>query len=58
MGELREYTVVVNGHTTVMNLCETDAARLDGVPVDAENDPGESVTPPDKAREVRNKATS
>ena len=50
MAELKEYTVVVNGHETVMSLTEQDAQRLGGTPV------GESSESSEKARQVSTKA--
>ena len=55
MAELREYRVTVNGHPTVMNLTEDDAARLGGVLVETEPGAKQHANPPDKARAVRNK---
>ncbi|MFC5992944.1 hypothetical protein ACFQE5_01815 [Pseudonocardia hispaniensis] len=53
MSELREYHVTVNGHDTVMNLNEQDAARLGGTPVDAAS---ASAGPEEKARAAANKS--
>jgi hypothetical protein len=53
MAELREYRVTVNGHTTVMNLSEEDAARLDGIPVQGEPDQKQRTEVPNKARTTR-----
>ncbi|GAA1961899.1 hypothetical protein [Amycolatopsis minnesotensis] len=58
MAELREYHVTVNGHNTIMNLSKTDAARLNGVPVESERDWQVSTEPPTKARTTRNKSNS
>ena len=49
MADLREYRVTVNGHNTIMNLTEADAARLGGTPV-------EPAPPANKARQAANRA--
>ncbi|WP_370944012.1 hypothetical protein AB5J62_33565 [Amycolatopsis sp. cg5] len=54
MADLREYRVTVNGHDTVMNLSEEDAARLGGTPVEAEPKRADAQT---KARTARNKSS-
>ncbi|MFD6070618.1 hypothetical protein [Amycolatopsis lurida] len=55
MAELREYRVTVNGHPTIMNLTEEDAARLGGVPVEREPRAKQRPEPPNKARTASNK---
>jgi hypothetical protein len=43
---LREYAVIVDGNTAVMNLNEADAVRLGGTPVEPEpTQPAEPVQP-------------
>jgi hypothetical protein len=54
MAELREYRVTVNGHDTVMNLSEEDAARLGGTPVEGTTEP--DAEPAAKAASVANKS--
>lgn len=55
MAELREYRVTVNGHDTIMNLTEADAARLGGTP--AEDPPEQKQADAHtKARTARNKS--
>lgn len=62
MATLREYTVVVNGHETVMNLSEEDAKRLGGKPTSggrsgAPDEPDEkSARAANKSRTASNKS--
>ncbi|MPZ66172.1 MAG: hypothetical protein GEU83_11875 [Pseudonocardiaceae bacterium] len=53
MAELRQYTVVINGHETIMNLSEEDARRLGGTPVESKQRTSTST----KRRTVRNKSS-
>lgn len=54
MAELTEYTVVVNGHKTVMSLTEEDAQRLGGTPVGESGEKARQAST--KARTARNKS--
>ncbi|QWF78709.1 hypothetical protein HUW46_02107 [Amycolatopsis sp. CA-230715] len=55
MADLREYHVTVNGHNTIMNLSEDDAARLGGTLV--EHEPNQKrADAQTKVRTPRNKS--
>lgn len=56
VGEVRPYTVTVDGNTTVMKLNEEDAERLGGTPVEDDSPSAPAPAAPDtetaKARTV------